>query len=63
MNAKRCKKIRKMLAKTDLVRVEIVMKYTLIDIEFKRERGKIPTTFKYPNGSFQRVYRDIKRNK
>lgn len=56
MNAKRCKKIRKLLAKTGLEKVKLKVVYA-------RSVFTVPTTFKYPHGSFQRTYRDIKRNK
>jgi len=59
MNAKRCKKIRKLLAKTELKKVEMVIVYARSVFTASR----MPTTFKYPHGSFQRTYRDIKRNK
>jgi hypothetical protein len=60
MNAKRCKKIRKLLAKTGLEKVEMVIVYA----RFGSTLGqRVPITFKYPHGSFQRTYRDIKRNK
>lgn len=60
MNAKRCKKIRKLLAKTELEKVEM----TIIYARFSSTLGqRVPVTFKYPHGSFQRTYRDIKRNK
>ncbi len=56
MNAKRCKKIRKLLAKTELEKVELKVVYT----SFPR---RMPTTFKYPHGSFQRTYHDLKKGK
>lgn len=59
MNVKRCKKIRKLLAKTGLEKVEMVIVYARSVFTASR----MPTTFKYPHGSFQRTYRDIKRNK
>ena len=60
MDAKRCKKIRKLLAKTELEKVEMVIVYA----RFGSTLGqRVPITFKYPHGSFQRTYRDIKRNK
>jgi hypothetical protein len=59
MNAKRCKKIRKLLAKTELEKVEM----TIIYARSVFTASRMPTTFKYPHGSFQRTYRDIKRNK
>jgi len=59
MNAKRCEKIRKLLAKTELKKVEMVIVYARSVFTASR----MPTTFKYPHGSFQRTYRDIKRNK
>ena len=60
MNAKRCKKIRKLLAKTELKKVEMVIVYTRSGSTLGQ---RVPITFKYPHGSFQRTYRDIKRNK
>ena len=59
MNVKRCKKIRKLLAKTGLEKVELKVVYARSVFTASR----MPTTFKYPHGSFQRTYRDIKRNK
>ena len=60
MNVKRCKKIRKLLAKTGFEKVEMVIVYA----RFGSTLGqRVPITFKYPHGSFQRTYRDIKRNK
>jgi hypothetical protein len=59
MNAKRCKKIRKLLAKTGLERVELKVIYTRSVFTASR----MPTTFKYPHGSFQRTYRDLKKGK
>ena len=60
MNAKRCKKIRKLLAKTELKKVELKVVYA----RFGSTLGqRIPTTFKYPHGSFQRTYRDLKKGK
>ena len=59
MDAKRCKKIRKLLAKTELKKVELKVVYARSVFTASR----MPTTFKYPHGSFQRTYRDIKRNK
>ncbi len=56
MNAKRCKKIRKLLAKTGLEKVALVVVYT----SFPR---RMPTTFKYPHGSFQRTYHNLKKGK
>jgi hypothetical protein len=60
MNAKRCKKIRKLLAKTGLEKVELKVVYTRLSSTFGQ---RVPTTFKYPRGSFQRTYKDIKHNK
>jgi hypothetical protein len=59
MNAKRCKKIRKLLAKTELKKVEMVIVYARSVFTASR----MPTTFKYPHGSFQRTYRDLKKGK
>lgn len=59
MNAKLCKKIRKLLAKTELKKVELKVVYTRPVFTASR----IPTTFKYPHGSFQRTYRDLKKGK
>ena len=59
MNAKRCKKIRKLLAKTELERVELKVVYARSVFTASR----MPTTFKYPHGSFQRTYRDLKKGK
>ncbi len=59
MNAKRCKKIRKLLAKTGLEKVELKVVYVFnpgLD-------ETMPTTFKYPHGSFQRTYHDLKKGK
>lgn len=60
MNVKRCKKIRKLLAKTGLEKVELKVVYVGSSIiPWKR----MPTTFKYPHGSFKRTYRDLKKGK
>jgi len=59
MNAKRCKKIRKLLAKTELKKVEMVIVYA----RSVSTASRMPTTFKYPHGSFQRTYRDLKKGK
>ena len=59
MNVKRCKKIRKLLAKTGLEKVEMVIVYARSVFTASR----MPTTFKYPHGSFQRTYRDLKKGK
>lgn len=59
MDAKRCKKIRKLLAKTELKKVEMVIVYARSVFTASR----MPTTFKYPHGSFQRTYRDLKKGK
>lgn len=53
MNAKRCKRIRRALS--DLPRAELrVKRIAVFD-------GFWPATFKYPEGSYQRVYRNVKR--
>ena len=59
MNAKRCKKIRKLLAKTGLEKVELKVVYARSVFTASR----MPTTFKYPHGSFKRTYRDLKKGK
>jgi hypothetical protein len=59
MNAKRCKKIRKLLAKTGFEKVELKVVYARSVFTASR----MPTTFKYPHGSFQRTYRDLKKGK
>ena len=59
MNAKRCKKIRKLMAKTGLEKVEL----KVVDARSVFTASRMPTTFKYPHGSFQRTYRDLKKGK
>ena len=59
MNAKRCKRIRRALSGLPLSQLE--MKYTtILEIVGMKERT-VPLTFKYPENSYQRVYRDVKR--
>lgn len=59
MNAKRCKRIRRALSGLPLSQLE--MKYTtILEIVGMKERNG-PLTFKYPENSYQRVYRDVKR--
>ena len=59
MNAKMCKKLRKALLKAGYVKVEMKLKFTVDPMELKIRR--IPMTFKYPQDSFQRAYRNIKK--
>jgi hypothetical protein len=49
MNAKRCKRIRRVLSGLPVAQLEI--SYS----------GGVPLTFRYPKDSYQRVYKDIKR--
>ena len=58
MNAKMCKKLRKALRKAGYVKVKMEVKFT-VDVELQNQR--IPMTFKYPQDSFQRAYRNIKK--
>lgn len=58
MNAKMCKKLRKALLKAGYVKVEMKMRFT-VSKELQNQR--IPMTFKYPQDSFQRAYRNIKK--
>ena len=58
MNAKMCKKLRKALLKAGYVKAEIKMRFTVIG---GLQSRKTPMTFKYPQDSFQRAYRNIKK--
>jgi hypothetical protein len=58
MNAKKCKKLRRMLNKGGVERAKLVIIYAGDSlIPWKR----FPTAFKYPFGSFQRIYKDAKK--
>lgn len=59
MNAKMCKKLRKALLKAGYVKVEMKLKFTVDPMILQNQR--IPITFKYPQDSFQRAYRNIKK--
>ncbi len=58
MNAKMCKKLRKALLKAGYVKVEMKMRFTITG---EMQNRKVPMTFKYPQDSFQRAYRNIKK--
>ncbi len=72
MNAKRCKRIRRALS--GLPVAEFKMEYASRHIKRKTISSNLntkveddfmatlfPLTFKYPENSYQRVYRDVKR--
>lgn len=58
MNAKMCKKLRKALLKAGYVKVEMKMRFTITG---EMQNRRVPITFKYPQDSFQRAYRNIKK--
>jgi len=58
MNAKMCKKLRKALLKAGYVKVEMKMRFTITS---EMQNRRVPITFKYPQDSFQRAYRNIKK--
>ena len=64
MNAKMCKKLRKALLKAGYVKVEMRLQLMVNPLKTGFPYGtgnKIPMTFKYPQDSFQRAYRNIKK--
>ena len=58
MNTKMCKKLRKALLKAGYVKVEMKLKFT---VSGELQNQRVPMTFKYPQDSFQRAYRNIKK--
>ena len=58
MNAKMCKKLRKALLKAGYVKVEMKLEFT---VSGELQNQRIPMAFKYPQDSFQRAYRNIKK--
>lgn len=65
MTQKKCKALRKRVA-VGFDKVPLIMKYTTMTYQKLGQPDisyEIPLTFKYPEDSFQRVYRDIKRGK
>lgn len=61
MNAKMWKKLRKALLKAGYVKVEMKMRFTILTSAGELYPYSIPMTFKYPQDSFQRAYRNIKK--
>ena len=64
MNAKMCKKLRRALLKAGYVKVEIKLEFTVNPLKTGfpyMTSNRIPMTFKYPQDSFQRAYRNIKK--
>ena len=61
MNAKMCKKLRKALLKAGYVKVKMEVKFVSQKMTREFQYQKIPMTFKYPQDSFQRAYRNIKK--
>lgn len=65
MNQKKCKALRAHVA-AGFDKAPLIMKYTYNMYPVKygdRSNYPIPRTFKYPEESFQRVYRDLKKGK
>ncbi len=65
MNQKKCKALRARVA-AGFDKAPLIMKYTYNMHPVKdgdRSNYPIPLTFKYPEESFQRVYRDLKKGK
>ena len=60
MNAEMCKKLRKALLKAGYVKVEMKLKFVEKG-DLRMSRHAVPITFKYPQDSFQRAYRNIKK--
>lgn len=58
MNAKMCKKLRKALLRSGYVKAEMKLKFTITG---EMQNRRVPITFKYPQDSFQRAYRNIKK--
>ena len=61
MNAKMCKKLRKALLKAGYVKFEVKMELVYEKNDLGISRPTMPKTFKYPQESFQRAYRNIKK--
>ena len=61
MNAKMCKKLRKALLKAGYVKVEMKLRKKNKKDDLEISRPTMPKTFKYPQDSFQRAYRNIKK--
>ena len=58
MNAKKCKKLRRMLNKGGVERAKIKI---ILTGPAELAGYRYPTAFKYPFGSFQRIYKDAKK--
>jgi len=56
-----CKKLRKALLKAGYVKFEIKMELVYEKNDFGISRPTMFKTFKYPQESFQRAYRNIKK--
>ena len=61
MNAKMCKKLRKALLKAGYVKFEVKMELVYEKNDLGISRPTMPKTFKYSQDSFQRAYRNIKK--
>lgn len=61
MNAEMCKKLRKALLKAGYVKVEMKLKFVSEKMIREFQYQSIPITFKYPQDSFQRAYRNVKK--
>ena len=56
-----CKKLRKALHRAGYVKFEMKIKLTILTSAGELYPYSIPMTFKYPQESFQRAYRNIKK--
>ena len=61
MNTKMCKKLRKALLKAGYVKVEMKLRFVYEKDDLEISRPTMPKTFKYPQDSFQRAYRNVKK--
>ena len=61
MNTKMCKKLRKALLKAGYVKVEMKLEFVYEKDDLGISRPTMPLTYKYPQDSFQRAYRNIKK--
>ena len=61
MNAKMCKKLRKALLKAGYVKVEMRLEFVSKKMIRESQYQRVPITFKYPQDSFQRAYRNVKK--
>ena len=61
MNAKMCKKLRKALYKAGYVKVEMKLEFVYEKDDLGISRPTMLLTYKYPQDSFQRAYRNIKK--